>query len=441
MWKYFIRFLYYLIFIPFLLCVFLGLAYLFLPVDDYLKNFIQTKLEEKNIPVSHFDIKSVDLEGITFGNIELKSSPPIKLNELKIAYDLDVLQQKRVHDLTIVGITHMIDTTKKTRKSKTEIPVEGKIFDQLPLDNIYLKNITVKAKGPNWTFNFPFSADLDLQNRPTMKLKGSNASLKIGKETYFFLQNYGQLKLYADQKKWKGQLKAILIPKSKSALFKKLFLQAQTTILKNKLYLNLTVKDEHKKTILKTTYSYGLNSKKHSLNKTIFYWKEGTISLSPVAFSDMKSVRFQAKIKNMVLPKILAHFKQKEIKATGILEGDLELGIEKGSFFIGDGLLKSIEQGNLVIAPSYLNSIAQNNPQLQDVAKAFTDFDYNELELIFKKQKIGETSIHLKVKGHNKTVYSGRPIHLNMNIGGEWLSAITHGLKLYKLPEKLFERN
>lgn len=169
-------------------------------------------------------------------------------------------------------------------------------------------------------------------------------------------------------------------------------------------------------------------------------WHGGTIVATPVHIDDLSAAaHFTTIFSKIPLEGLLEAISGKDVSATGTMGGSLPVTIYplKGDFSIGNGNLSSNGPGTLSLPYEYLDMLSRSNPQLKEIASAFDGYQYSSLEIVFTELNNQKSSVALRLKGNNPRVYNGRPIHLNLNIGGNLHSLITDSLQLYQLPDRL----
>lgn len=240
----------------------------------------------------------------------------------------------------------------------------------------------------------------------------------------------------------KGQFSAMLshLAAPEETLFAPVILTVPFTVTESVITAQPSARETQLDALLETNYSFEREQGTQTLNNTRIAWQGGTINFSPMKLQEGAAITTNATIRNFSMEALLGLMTQDYISATGTLSGTLPLRFEGGTLVVGNGTLAAQSPGKLIIAPAYLNQLAAANPALQDIAGAFTNFDYTSLEIVFTEVSTQRTQVAMRVKGSNPATYTGRAIHLNISIGGDVHSLIMQSLQLEDLTNKLLSQ-
>lgn len=201
---------------------------------------------------------------------------------------------------------------------------------------------------------------------------------------------------------------------------------------------NAVIQTETETLTFTTSFLNKKNDKAYAFRINELRWRGGFINIDNFTFNSVEApIRFKAHCKNIPLPPLLSFLSAENITATGELNGTLPITIKKGDVFVEPTTLQTATSGTLSIAPAYAAQLAITNPALKDVSEALSTFNYSQLSLKIARPEEGNPSVKLHVRGNNRNAFNGRPIDLNINIGGDLESLLKSSLQLWQNPNTL----
>ena len=129
---------------------------------------------------------------------------------------------------------------------------------------------------------------------------------------------------------------------------------------------------------------------------------------------------------NVDVEQLLALVDVPGLRGTGKLSGRFPLKIEKGDPIIMKGALSS-QGGGVIVYNNAAADAAANTEQTQLLTNALKDFHYTELSGAIDGNVNGNLQFHIGLRGANPSLYSGYPIHLNVNLEGSLADLIRRG--------------
>ncbi|QRY80319.1 YdbH domain-containing protein [Pseudomonas sp. PDNC002] len=122
------------------------------------------------------------------------------------------------------------------------------------------------------------------------------------------------------------------------------------------------------------------------------------------------------KLEGLALETILAAYPAEGLSGTGIIDGNLPLGLHDGKLVIQGGEVAARQPGVLQFRSEKIRSLGQSNPAMQLVATAIDDFRYDKLSSRVDYDESGKLLLALSLSGRNPALEQGRPINLNVNL-------------------------
>lgn len=159
---------------------------------------------------------------------------------------------------------------------------------------------------------------------------------------------------------------------------------------------------------------------------------DGRLTLTvPKGASD----RFNLKVDNVDIAKLLVMVDVPGLSGTGRLSGQIPLKIVKGDPIVTNGVLSANGKGT-IIYKSEAADAAANTEQTQLLSDALKDFHYTELSGALDGNINGNLKFHIGLRGANPALYDGYPINLNVNLEGSLVDIVrrsTVGLRPLEL--------
>ncbi|MEP9319020.1 YdbH domain-containing protein [Pseudomonas sp. LABIM340] len=122
------------------------------------------------------------------------------------------------------------------------------------------------------------------------------------------------------------------------------------------------------------------------------------------------------KLEGLALEAILAAYPAEGLSGSGIIDGNLPLGLHEGKLVIRNGEVAARQPGVLQFRSPKIQSLGQSNPAMQLVATAIDDFRYDKLSSRVDYDESGKLLLALSLSGRNPELEQGRPINLNINL-------------------------
>ncbi len=142
------------------------------------------------------------------------------------------------------------------------------------------------------------------------------------------------------------------------------------------------------------------------------------------------------------LSDIVALQQDKDIQASGILEGELPVTVDDGRIVIKNGYLRALPPGGSIryIRNNANRALGETSKELELALDLLSDFQYQVLSSAVELDKEGNLQLGLSLAGHNPNRYEGRPINFNMNLEQN-LDPLLQSLRLSgKLVKKIENR-
>jgi hypothetical protein len=118
------------------------------------------------------------------------------------------------------------------------------------------------------------------------------------------------------------------------------------------------------------------------------------------------------------LAELVALQQKQDIKADGVLDGELPLTLSGGRLMITDGYLRSLAPGGRIQyrANEASRAMAADSKELQSALELLADFHYQQLASEVQLDAAGKLLLGLSLVGKNPGQYEGRAINFNINL-------------------------
>ena len=104
------------------------------------------------------------------------------------------------------------------------------------------------------------------------------------------------------------------------------------------------------------------------------------------------------------------------LSGQGTLDGRFPISLVDGNLVIAGGRLQAREPGVLRYQAEQLRELAASNPNLEQLALALDNFQYQVLASDLSYDEQGVLVLGLRLEGSNPAFQQGRPVHLNIRL-------------------------
>jgi len=168
-------------------------------------------------------------------------------------------------------------------------------------------------------------------------------------------------------------------------------------------------------------------------------WSGGKLSAQNVQIPITNNASFDVSLKvaHVSANALLQQFTGNRASATGTISGTLPMTIKTdGVFVVRGGRLQADTYGIIALSPDV---IPGDHPQVALVRDVLRDFHYTSLILNLSGGE-GRLDVRMALEGSNPEVQGGRPVKINMNLGGDMLNLVKENLLWLTDPRKIIER-
>lgn len=135
--------------------------------------------------------------------------------------------------------------------------------------------------------------------------------------------------------------------------------------------------------------------------------------------------KFSIKAHNIDLAEIVKTQQFKDITASGRMDGNIPVEINKAGVFIENGaFINQVRSGTIQYRPTAGTDRLKQNPLTGIALDALKDFHYSYLSADVNFTPEGTLSINLRLKGTSPELKTNRPVHLNINTEQNLLSLL-----------------
>jgi len=175
-----------------------------------------------------------------------------------------------------------------------------------------------------------------------------------------------------------------------------------------------------------------LNIEKASLELAHGQVTVGPTRLDPAA----PRQQIDLQVRNVDLGELLALAEVDGLTGTGQLQGTIPVIIDDGAVVISGARLDATGPGRLAYSPTAPPSgIDAAGETMAMVLSALGDFRYDQLWLTLDRDRNGEATLLLHVRGKNPAFYDGYPIELNLALNGKLDRILHDSLEGYSVPD------
>jgi hypothetical protein len=180
-----------------------------------------------------------------------------------------------------------------------------------------------------------------------------------------------------------------------------------------------------------------LNIEKASLELAGGQVAVGPTRLDPAA----PRQRIDLEVRNVDLAQLLALADVDGLTGTGRLQGMIPVVLENGAITITKARLDAAGPGRLAYSPTAPpGGLEAAGETMTMVLSALGDFRYDQLWLTLDRDRSGEATLLLHVRGKNPNFYDGYPIELNLALTGKLDRILHDSLEGYSVPELVREK-
>ncbi|MCA9471588.1 MAG: YdbH domain-containing protein [Nitrospirales bacterium] len=175
---------------------------------------------------------------------------------------------------------------------------------------------------------------------------------------------------------------------------------------------------------------------------------DGEMGIKEFTFIPSKARHeFTLQAKGLDVGKILKLEQQEGLKGTGLLDGNIPLVLTEEGVEVLDGLLSARPPGGIIqyhTGEGTADVLKNTNENMNLVLQALSNFHYDVLTIGADYDHTGTLLLRTKLQGKNPALYSGKPIHFNLNVE-ENIPALLKSLQVAKdiegRIEKLIQRS
>ncbi|SES03141.1 intermembrane phospholipid transport protein YdbH family protein [Halopseudomonas bauzanensis] len=144
---------------------------------------------------------------------------------------------------------------------------------------------------------------------------------------------------------------------------------------------------------------------------------DGKIILEPATL-DLGQARqtLVAMVEGVELARLFEVYPAEGLSGQGTLDGRFPISLVDGNLLIADGRLQAREPGVLRYQAEQLRELAASNPNLEQLAVALDNFQYQVLASDLSYDEQGVLVLGLRLEGSNPAFQQGRPVHLNIRL-------------------------
>ena len=165
---------------------------------------------------------------------------------------------------------------------------------------------------------------------------------------------------------------------------------------------------------------------------------DGRIFIEPLVwtFGDVQNAA-KVRIENLSLGTVVAAIGQKNILATGQINGELPVRVKGVDVLVDQGVISIADGGLIQFKSPATDAAAATNETAGFAFKALENFEYESLEARLNGPLGGDMLLRLKFTGQNEEVLGGAKFKYNIGIEGELANIIRNTANAFSTQENL----
>lgn len=382
----------------------------------------------------------------------------VVLSSVTLAYSIPELWQGQLRQLHLAGLNVSLRETPQgwympgwqtnpssqssTAGSTTPLWLQP---HSIPLHTATLSESSLTLQGIAWELNLPIS--LSWQSYPTAQFlfEGRTPRLNVGQYSATTKQIGAQAQFVLERAAWQGEWTMRDIALSLADLpVPPLQANGALALDANQLMVSGSVQDTTKGWQASFSFTHDHSGEKAPLirvSRAQLPMLDGTIKLRDLHWpldgkSALKTTVILEKIR---LRPLLQHLTDTSAEATGTVSGTIPVTRHAdGRLEIPTSTLETDTPGTLVIPAAYLPG---DNEQMALLRAILSDLRYDNLRLTLSSDASGALQVTLGVSGHNPAVQNGKPVKLNVNLGGDVLGLLNNQLLSIIAPTQLLRNS
>ncbi len=425
-----------------------GLVFLWkdLPYQRFLAAQIKNTLAGYGLSVTSLDVKNLNNSGATLKNIAIGENPALTIETVNLQYDIQRLwNEKQLNKIeidklsatiyksetgwTISGIEPLLTPSTDEEKETDLTPFfDAPYLKQTIPEFISLTNGSITANDENnISAGFPFDLSYSAATSPEVNFTSKSFNGTAG--DYSLNGEDFSITAALDNEKHEWQGKAAINKLSFTGIeydIPPLKLDSDFTATAERFNAKLALNDSKNQWRANAELALPLNDPMAGtakISSAQFPWGGGRISLSAVTvpLKMDKPVTVRVNLQNIDFGTLISDVSDGKVTGTGKISGTIPITRHpNGKIDLQTGNASATQTGTIHISPELL---AGDNMQMQIARAALENFHYTSLKIAVSSNK-GKSLINLSLEGNNPEAFEGRPIKLNVNIGGDVMPLI-----------------
>ena len=405
------------------------LIIVFAPWKDWLIDSVKQRAAFYGVTLEAVSIDTIGGDRLVLREVEMRyDALSLSLPTVRVDYDLQEIWQvvmdegKRLETIPV---------------SESTAPFAHRLMG-IPLRQLNVENATIRWTHAQQSLSMVADAEIGFGTFPTgqFALRNIIYSPSAGEDVVVPTAN---ISLAPQDAQWKTEIgmTGVTMP-DRPAIWTPVDVAAELLIDQETLSgpVSLTHEDYTLNTLLKHTIGHDV-----ILEKITTLVAGGVIRADALVLSDAdnwSTVLQCEKVDIEALLKLLAA-QQTGVQATGTVSGILPIAVKNGMLVFDEGQLLNDAGGVIALSKQATAFLPSNIEQVGMVTQLLQQFNYKEFALRTKRDTNNQTQFIIALKGNNPNMYDGKEVHLNVNITGDVIQAITASLGMYKLPQEMLK--
>jgi hypothetical protein len=432
-----------------------AIGLILLPWKQTLARQLETMMERRGFHHVSLRVSSLGWHSATLGDISIGDENPLTLKSVTLQYDPRELRNGTLRDLALSGLALAARADKDGWKvggledymqdgsggTPFTFPVSANDFSRYPFSTLKITDSSLNLMTESWRLDMPLSIDLRKPPAGAFDYKGDTLDLHTGNTDARTGAVTLSLKLDEQAGRWDGSWSVEGL--NVSSALPVLDGSGTAAVMKDHISAHGVFANKDKTYTLAFALDYSLTDPARSLltvTSASLPWNHGTLSARNVKIplSGTAPVTVTVNVSGVSVDDLMQSLTGKRVTATGTVSGYIPVTIGRdGSFSLSTGSLKASGPGQIALPPDI---IPGDNAQIALVRQLLQDLHYTDLQVALGTGDNQKLAVTMTVEGNNPAVYNGRPVKLNVHLGGDVLDLVRQNVILLTNPKQMLNQ-
>jgi len=416
----------------------------------WIETLLLRALATKGLHDVQFTVESAGLRRAVLTDIAVGGDNPLKLARATLAFNPQDLWSQKLEDVTLEDLSfdaHLVDGKIAFPGMASgggggfALPITAQDMARIPFSTLELRNCRITLKSEALSLALPFNLHFE-QNPASLTLESAGTEGRVGHVPWRTAALRVNLALDTEAKAWRGTLSADNLSAENTPL-------PMPATLSGTLHADakafkadgvMTHAGKEWSAQLRLDGSFDEDALwVASISDARMAWGGGHIGVpqAKMALGRDQPVSITVQARKVELQSVLERVFEGKLTATGTLSGEIPVTLQGRKITVKDGALTADSAGTLRMDPATMPQQVSELAVLRDVLQ---DFHYSRLAIAAASDAEGKLKLTLQLEGNNPAAYGGRPVKLNINLGGDVLSLLQQSLLMMNDPGSLLQK-